>query len=76
MKASPVEPYGSLAKPHRRAIATVQNLAPRRLALLWQDYRPIGLPNQVFNDSWVVGFWRAGHGRQTVELEGRACALA
>jgi hypothetical protein len=28
------------------------------------------------NDSWVVGFWRAGHGRQTVELERRACALA
>jgi SRSO17 transposase len=21
----------------------------------------IGFPNQVFNDSWVVGFWRAGH---------------
>jgi hypothetical protein len=47
-----------------------------RLALLWQIYRSIGFPNQVFNDSWVVGFWRAGHGRQTVELERRACALA
>ena len=49
------------------------------LALPWQIYGldfAIGFPNQVFNDSWVVGFWRAGHGRQTVELGRRACALA
>jgi hypothetical protein len=25
--------------------------------------------NQVFNDSWVVGFWRADHGEQDVGLE-------
>src|SRR6266511_2604513 len=28
------------------------------LALLWQILRGTGFPNQFFNDSWVVGFWR------------------
>jgi hypothetical protein len=29
----------------------------------------MGFPNQFFNDSWVVGFWRADHGRQDFGLE-------
>jgi hypothetical protein len=29
------------------------------LALLWQIFSGTGFPNQFFNDSWVVGFWRA-----------------
>jgi uncharacterized protein (TIGR03032 family) len=29
-----------------------------RLALLWQILSSAGFPNQFFNDSWVVGFWR------------------
>jgi hypothetical protein len=35
------------------------------LALLWQIFGLIvttGFSNHVFNDSWVVGFWRADHG--------------
>ena len=28
------------------------------LALLWQILSGVGFPNQFFNDSWVVGFWR------------------
>jgi uncharacterized protein (TIGR00730 family) len=36
------------------------------LALLWQILSGTGFPNQLFSDSWVVGFWRgrpwlAGH---------------
>ena len=30
----------------------------RSLALLWQILSGTGFPNQFFNDSWVVGFWR------------------
>jgi hypothetical protein len=29
-----------------------------RLALLWQILSSAGFPNQFFNDSWMVGFWR------------------
>jgi hypothetical protein len=40
------------------------------LALLWQilviDWRT-GFPNRIFNDSWVVGFWRADHGEHEVQ---------
>jgi hypothetical protein len=32
-----------------------------RLALLWQIFSMTGFPNQFFDDSWVVGFWRADH---------------
>jgi hypothetical protein len=35
------------------------------LALLWQILSGTGFPNQFFNDSWVVGFWRADHGGMT-----------
>src|SRR5215467_12615250 len=28
------------------------------LTLLWQILSEAGFPNQFFNDSWVVGFWR------------------
>ena len=41
------------------------------LALLWQILRLIGetgFPNQIFGDSWVVGFWRADHGGHDVEV--------
>jgi hypothetical protein len=34
------------------------------LALLWQIFSGTGFPNQFFNDSWVVGFWRADHEAQ------------
>src|SRR3974377_862449 len=46
------------------------------LALLWQIFSGTGFPNQFFNDSWVVGFWRADHGRHNVELGRRASRLA
>jgi hypothetical protein len=36
----------------------------------------MGFPNQFFNDSWVVGIWRAGHGGNKVGLGRRAWALA
>src|SRR5258705_13922610 len=36
----------------------------------------MGFPNQFFNDSWVVGIWRAGHGGNNVGLGRRAWALA
>src|SRR6266542_3583385 len=42
------------------------------LALLWQIKGAacaVGFPNRVFNDSWVVGFWRADHGT-TSDWEG------
>ena len=47
-----------------------------RLALLWQILSGAGFPNQFFNDSWVVGFWRADHGRYNVELGRRASRMA
>jgi hypothetical protein len=34
-----------------------------------------GFPNQIFNDSWVVGFWRADHGGHEVEVGRRASTL-
>jgi len=37
---------------------------------------PSRFPNQIFNDSWVVGFWRADHGGHEVEVGSRAWALA
>ncbi len=45
------------------------------LALLWQIFSGTGFPNQFFNDSWVVGFWRADHGRHNVELGRRASRI-
>jgi hypothetical protein len=36
------------------------------LALLWQNLSGTGFPNQFFNDSWVVGFWRADHDWQDI----------
>jgi hypothetical protein len=27
-----------------------------------------GFPNQIFDDSWVVGFWRADHGGHEIEV--------
>jgi hypothetical protein len=39
------------------------------LALLWQILSGTGFPNQFFNDSWVVGFWRADHGGHNLGLE-------
>jgi hypothetical protein len=32
----------------------------------------MGFPNQFFDDSWVVGFWRADHEEHTFELARRA----
>src|SRR6476469_1439285 len=46
------------------------------LALLWQIFNGTGFPNQFFNDSWVVGFWRADHGRRNVELGRQASRMA
>jgi hypothetical protein len=46
------------------------------LALLWQIFSGTGFPNQFFNDSWMVGFWRADHGRHDVELGRRASRMA
>src|SRR6266702_4860423 len=57
----------------------LQSIRPRCLALLWQIKGAacaVGFPNRVFNDSWVVGFWRADHGRHDVGLGRRAWALA
>jgi hypothetical protein len=34
----------------------------------WRLIADTGFPNRVFNDSWVVGFWRAGHGEHYVEV--------
>jgi hypothetical protein len=49
------------------------------LALLWQIIAltgETGFPNQIFNDSWVVGFWRADHGEREIEVGRRAWTLA
>ena len=46
-----------------------------QLALLWQTItngKVIGFPNQFFNDSWVVGLWRADHGESDEGLGSRA----
>ena len=51
-------------------------LSVHELALLWQIFSGTGFPNQFFNDSWVVGFWRADHGRHDVELGRRASRMA
>src|ERR1700722_17121272 len=40
------------------------------------DFSGTGFPNQFFNDSWGVGFWRADHGRHDVELGRRASRMA
>ena len=45
------------------------------LALLWQilsNVKVIAFPNQFFNDSWVVGLWRADHGENDEGLGSRA----
>jgi hypothetical protein len=36
----------------------------------------MGFTNQMFCDSWVVGFWRADHGRHCVDLGRRTARLA
>ena len=46
-----------------------RNFKSTALALLWQILSGMGFPNQFFNDSWVVGFWRADHGGHDAELE-------
>ncbi len=38
------------------------------LALLWQIFSMTGFPNQFFDDSWVVGFWRADHEERIIGL--------
>jgi hypothetical protein len=38
--------------------AVALHFAHYNLALLWQILSGAGFPNQFFNDSWVVGFWR------------------
>src|SRR5258705_13402579 len=35
-----------------------------------------GFPNRIFNDPWVVGFWRADHGGHEVNVGRRAWTLA
>ena len=42
----------------------------------WRLIGKTGFPNQVLNDSWVVGFWRADHGGHEVEVGRRAWTLA
>ena len=46
------------------------------LADFWRLIGETGFPNQIFNDSWVVGFWRADHGGHEVEVGRRAWTLA
>ena len=53
----------------------VSHMTISRLALLWQIFSGTGFPNQFFNDSWVVGFWRADHGRHN-QLGRRASRMA
>src|SRR6266542_2066450 len=63
----------------RRSSETLDQNRQHGLALLWQIKGAacaVGFPNRVFNDSWVVGFWRADHGRHDVGLGRRAWALA
>jgi hypothetical protein len=59
----------------RRLSKTGQNLCLQGLALLWQiiaNGKVIGFPNQFFNDSWVVGLWRADHCENDEGLGSRA----
>ena len=44
-----------------------RELASTTLADFWIDRRN-WIPESGFNDSWVVGFWRAGHGGHDVEV--------
>src|SRR6266542_5426656 len=63
----------------RRSSETLDQNRQHGLALLWQIKGAacaVGFPNRVFNDSWVVGFWRADHGRHDLGLGRRAWALA
>jgi hypothetical protein len=43
---------------------------------IWRLIGETGFPNQIFNDSWMVGFWRADHGGHEVEVGRRAWTLA
>ena len=54
---------------HAVVLAAPWRAAEIGLALLWQILSGLGFPNQFFCDSWVVGFWRADHGRQDIGLE-------
>jgi hypothetical protein len=39
------------------------------------DFLETGFPNQLFCDSWVVGFWRADHEAHFIGLGGRSYTL-
>src|SRR6476659_4104412 len=54
-------------------LASLTPAAPSRERDLTEPSR---FPNQIFNDSWVVGFWRADHGGHEVEVGRRAWTLA
>jgi hypothetical protein len=41
---------------------------------IWRLIGETGFPNQIFNDSWMVGFWRADHGEHEVEVGKRSRA--
>ena len=65
--------HGTMRKTKHRGIRRVAadfmlNLIAYNLTLLWQIFSGTGFPNQFFNDSWVVGFWRADHEEHTLEL--------
>jgi hypothetical protein len=56
---------------NRRTAADAQRVEETfqaRLALLWQIFSMTGFPNQFFDDSWVVGFWRADHEERIIGL--------
>src|SRR5271163_558973 len=53
-----------------RTSAAARFVVPRDLT------EPSRFPNQFFNDSWVVGFWRADHGGNEIKLGRRSWTLA
>src|SRR5271167_3953052 len=62
-----------------RASLILSEKSESALALLWQLFAllaRLGFTNQFFNDSWVVGFWRADHGGNEVKLGRRSWTLA
>ena len=63
--APPCPPSRAFVQSGFNEVASEPSAAPSRLRDLTEPSR---FPNRVFNDSWVVGFWRAGHGEHYVEV--------
>ena len=75
-KNSDKKDTSQVGPPQGYSLQDIAKVQVSPLALLWQIFSGTGFPNQFFNNSWVVGFWRADHGRHNAELGRRASRMA